>query len=170
MPGRQSQLVCAAHLFSQQSQERRHPMTLGPIDFLALEFPGNNFRGEILLELQGLVESETIRILDLVIVLKDQDGQVVTRELQELDPHTVQVVDPLKVEVTSMITHDDLMAVAENLENNTTAAVMLFENLWAIKFKQALINANGKLISQQRIPHEVVEEALLDLAALDAAA
>jgi uncharacterized membrane protein len=145
-------------------------MTLGPIDFLALEFPGNKFTGEILLELQGLVESGTIRILDLVIVMKDADGQVVTRELQELDPHTIEVVDPLKVEITSMVTHDDLMAVAENLENNTTAAVMLFENLWAVKFVQAVINANGKLISQQRIPREVVEEALADIAALDASA
>lgn len=145
-------------------------MTYGPIDFIALEFPGNNFTGEGLLALQELIANKTIRVLDLVIVMKDEDGQVAVRELQELDPDTVRVVDPLEVEVTSMVTRDDLEMVAEKLPNKTTAAVMLFENLWAVKFKQALLNANAQLIMQERIPHEVVLEALQDLEELKLAA
>ena len=69
-------------------------MTLGPIDFVALEFPGNKFTGEILTELFDLVDKEIIHIYDLVVVLKEQDGSVVVRELQELDPQNIKVFEP----------------------------------------------------------------------------
>ena len=61
-------------------------MTLGPIDFLALEFPGNKFDGSILASLLELVQAGVIRIIDLVVIVKDQEGSVIVRELQELDP------------------------------------------------------------------------------------
>ena len=63
-------------------------MTLGPIDFIALEFPGNGFKGEILPDLFELADKEIIRIIDLITITKDQDGQVIVRELRELDPRT----------------------------------------------------------------------------------
>ena len=69
-------------------------MTLGPIDFIALEFPGNRFKGEILPDLFELVDKEIIRIIDLVIIMKDQDGQVTVRELRELDPAHIEMFRP----------------------------------------------------------------------------
>ena len=144
-------------------------MSLGPVDFIALEFPGNRFKGEIVPDLLDLVEREVIRIYDLVIVTRRVDGTVEVRELQELDPAELSIVDPFKAEVSHMITELDIQAIAEKLENNSTAALMLIENLWAKKTKQAMEDANGRLVMFERIPHDVVEEALSEVAALNAA-
>ena len=144
-------------------------MTLGPIDFIALQFPGNRFKGEILPDMLELVDKEIIRIIDLVVIMKDQDGQVAVRELRELDPAHVEVLNPLKAEVNSMITQGDIDALAEKLDNNSTAGLMLIENLWAKKTQQAMLDANGKLVMFERIPHDVVEGALADMAELAAA-
>lgn len=141
-------------------------MTYGPIDFIAFEFEGNKFKGEILAALMELVEQKIVRVIDLVIVLKDENGEVMVRELQQLEGDMVTFFDPLQVEVTDMITTTDIDMVADSLNNNSTAAVMLFENLWAIKFKEAVIRAEGQVIMQERIPHEVVLEALEDMAAI----
>jgi hypothetical protein len=145
-------------------------MTLGPIDFIALEFVGNRFNGEILPDLFELVDKGMIRIIDLVVIVKDQEGNVVVRELQELDPDSIRVLDPLKVEVTSMITRDDIDGFAEALNNNCTAGLMLIENVWALKTMQAMIDSNGRLLTYQRIPHDEVEAALADIAELAASA
>jgi hypothetical protein len=138
-------------------------MTHGPIDFVAIEFKGNQFKGEIIPALGELIANKTIRIIDLVIVLKDEKGEVEIAELKQLSPDVVAVFDPLGWESNEMIKHDDAQLVAKDMENNSTAAVMLFENLWAVKFKAAVLNANGRLLMQERIPHEVVMEALEDL-------
>ena len=143
-------------------------MALGPIDFLALEFPGNKFDGSILTSLFELVQAGVIRIIDLVVIVKDQDGSVFVRELKELDPDTIRVMDPLKVEVTSMITRNDIDSIAAGLANNSTAGLMLFENLWAVKTKQAMLDADARLLMFERIPHEVVEENLAAMAAIGA--
>ena len=105
-------------------------MTYGPIDFIALEFPGNRFRGEILPELFELVDKGIIRIIDLVVIMKDQ-GEVIVRELRELDAADIAMFDPLKAEVSQMITRGDIDAIAEQLADNSTAGMMLIENLWA---------------------------------------
>ena len=143
-------------------------MALGPIDFLALEFPGNKFDGSILTSLFELVQAGVIRIIDLVVIVKDQDGSVFVRELKELDPDTIRVMDPLKVEVTSLITRNDVDSIAAGLANNSTAGLMLFENLWAVKTKQAMLDADARVLMFERIPHEVVEENLADMAAISA--
>jgi uncharacterized membrane protein len=141
-------------------------MTFGPIDFIALEFPGNRFRGEILPDLFELADKEIIRIIDLVTITKDQDGQVTVRELRELDPGHIEMFNPLKAEVNQMITESDIAMIAEKLADNSTAGILLIENLWAKKTQQAMIDANGRLVMFERIPHDVVEEALADIVAL----
>jgi len=141
-------------------------MTLGPIDFLALEFPGNKFNGSILTSLLELVQAGVIRIIDLVVIVKDQDGSVIVRELQELDSDTIRVLDPLQVEVSSMISRNDIDGFAAALANNHAAGLLLIENLWAIKTKQAMLDADAQLLMFERIPHEVVEENLAEMAAI----
>ena len=140
-------------------------MTLGPIDFIVLEFPGNRFKGEILPGLLELVDKEIIRIIDLVIIMKNQ-GEIIVRELRELDPAHIAMFDPLKADVSQMITDSDIAMIAEQLAENSTAGIMLIENLWAKKTQQAMLDANGRLVMFERIPHDVVEEALADIAAL----
>jgi hypothetical protein len=144
-------------------------MTYGPIDFLALEFKGNQFKGEIMPALLDLVNNKIVRVIDMLIVQKDANGNVTSRELQQTDKTVVSLFDPLKAEISGMIQVEDIEMIGEKLDNNTTAAVMLFENLWAIKFKEAVLNANGRVVMQERIPHEVVVETLEKFASAEAA-
>jgi uncharacterized membrane protein len=113
-----------------------------------------------------LADKEIIRIIDLVTITKDQDGQVTVRELRELDPGHIEMFNPLKAEVNQMITESDIAMIAEKLADNSTAGILLIENLWAKKTQQAMIDANGRLVMFERIPHDVVEEALADIATL----
>ncbi len=141
-------------------------MTYGPIDFIAFEFKGNQFKGEIIPALLELVNNGIIRVIDLVIVQKDTTGKVTMREMQQMEPAAVAIFDPLKAQITGMIQIEDIQLIGDQVDNNTTAAIMLFENLWAIKFKEAVLNANGRVVMQERIPNEVVLETL-DKFALD---
>ena len=135
-------------------------MSYGPVDFLALEFTNDQLKGEIMPALMELVDNKVVRVIDLVVIQKDQAGKYDALELQQLKPEVIAIFDPLMVEISGIIQVEDIDAIAEQMENNTTAAVLLFENLWAVKFKEALLRANGRLLAQERIPHENVEEAL----------
>ncbi|MEJ2751110.1 MAG: DUF6325 family protein [Candidatus Promineifilaceae bacterium] len=145
-------------------------MTYGPIDFIALEFEGNKFKGEILASLLELVEQKIVRVIDLVVIMKDEEGEILVREIQQLDDQLLEIFDPSEVTASGMITEGDIEMVGEALANNTSAGILLFENLWAVKFKEALIEADGRLLMQERIPHEVVLEALVDMANFDESA
>ena len=142
-------------------------MAFGPIDLVALEFRDNNFDSEVIAGMADLVAGETIRILDLVILHKDTRGQVAVQELQELSPADLLLLEPLRAEISGMITVNDIRTVSKNLKKNTTAAVMLFENLWAIRLKQDVFDAGGRLVMHERIPKDVVAEAIRDLAEYD---
>ncbi len=135
-------------------------MTYGPIDFIALEFETDQLKGEVIPVLLDLVENNIIRLVDLVVVLKDEGGQHQALEMQELAPDLVDILDPLKVEVTGMVQVEDIEMIAAELENNPTAAILLIETLWAIKFGDAVTRASGRLIMHDRIPYEVVNETL----------
>jgi uncharacterized membrane protein len=142
-------------------------MTYGPIDFLALEFKGNQFKGEIIPALLELVNKEIVRVIDLVIVQKDADGKVTMREMQQMEPSTVAIFDPLKAQITGIIQLEDIQMIGEKVENNSTAAIMLFENLWPIKFREAVMNANGRLVMLERIPDELVAETVEKFSSVD---
>jgi hypothetical protein len=135
-------------------------MTYGPVDFIALEFNTEKLKGEILPELLDLVEKKIVRIIDLVVIQKDQHGNHQALEMQQLDSELISLFDPLEVEITGIIQVEDIDAIAEDMEKNTVAAILLVENLWAIKFGEAVVRADGKLLMHERIPFEVVNETL----------
>ena len=135
-------------------------MTYGPIDFLALDFKTDQLKGEILPELLELVKNKIVRVIDLVIIQKYEDGHHVAMEMQQLAPELLALFDPLEVEITGLIQAEDIDNLAEAMENGTNAALLLFENLWAVKFREAVLRANGRLLAHERIPFEVVDEAL----------
>ncbi len=145
-------------------------MTYGPVDFLALEFKGNQFKGEILPALLDLVQKKIVRVIDLIVVLKDQDGKHKALELEQLDAEMVHIFDPLEIEISGIIQVEDIEMIAEKMENNTTAAILLFENLWAIEFGEAVLRANGRMVMYDRIPFEVVNETMELFAQIEAAA
>jgi flagellar motor switch protein FliM len=143
-------------------------MTYGPVDFVALEFRGNKFKGEIFPEILNLVNNGVVRVIDMIVVKKDAKGNVTHQEMQETDKKILAVFNPLKAEINGMIQVEDIEMIGEKLENNCTAAVILFENLWAVNFVRAVENANGRSVMHVRIPHELVVETMDKIASVDA--
>ena len=135
-------------------------MTYGPIDFVAIELKTDQLTGEGMSALLKLVEDKIIRVIDLVIILKDQDGNHEVLEIEELAPDVLVVFDPLEVEISGLIQVEDIEPIAGAMEANTTAALLLIENLWAIKFGEAVTRSSGKMVMFDRIPFEVVNETL----------
>ncbi len=132
---------------------------IGPVDYAIIGFPGNKFRGEIAPALAELVESGTIRIVDVAFVGKDPNGDAVAMELTELDPDVQEGLDKLGIEVSGLLNEDDLMDAADALEPNSSAAMIVWENVWARKVTQAMRDAGGELLAFERLPHEVVQAA-----------
>lgn len=131
----------------------------GPVDYLIVAFPGNEFRGEIAPALADLVESETIRIIDLAFVGKDAEGNVAAFELTDIDPEVREGFEKAGVEVNGLFNEDDLAAAGEELEPNSSAALLVWENVWARNVAQAMRDAGGEVLDFERIPHEVVQAA-----------
>ena len=132
---------------------------IGPVDYAVVAFPGNRFRGEIGPALADLVENETIRIIDIAFVGKNPDGDVVALELTELDPDVQASLDSAGIEVGGLLNEDDLTSTAEALEPNSSAALIVWENVWARRVTQAMRDAGGIPVAFERIPHEVVQAA-----------
>jgi uncharacterized membrane protein len=132
---------------------------VGPVDYLIVAFPGNEFRGEIAPALAELVESETIRIIDLAFVGKDAKGNVAAFELTDIDPEIREGFEKAGVEVNGLFNEDDLAAAGEELEPNSSAALLVWENVWARNIAQAMRDAGGEVLDFERIPHEVVQAA-----------
>jgi len=80
--------------------------------------------------------------------------------MRQLAPDLLAVLNPLEVEVSGIIQAEDISNVAEAMENGTNAAILLFENLWAVKFREAVLRANGRMLAHERIPFEVIDETL----------
>ena len=132
---------------------------IGPVDYAIIAFPGNKFRGEIAPALDELVASNTIRLIDVAFVGKDPNGDAVAMELTELDPEVQQALDELGIEVSGLLNEDDLMDAADALEPNSSAAMIVWENVWARKVTQAMRDAGGELLAFERLPHDVVQAA-----------
>jgi hypothetical protein len=132
---------------------------LGPVDYLIVAFPGNEFRGEIGPALADLVEAGTIRIIDLAFVGKSAEGEIVAFELADLDPEVQASLEKLGVEVNGLFNEDDLMSAGEELEPDSSAALLVWENVWARDVAQKMRDAGGVLLDFDRLPHEVVQAA-----------
>jgi hypothetical protein len=132
---------------------------IGPVDYLIVAFPGNQFKGEIAPALADLVEAGTIRIIDLAFVGKNADGEVVAFELTDIDPEVRAGFEKAGVEVNGLFNEDDLQAAGEELEPNSSAALLVWENVWAREVAQAMRNAGGEILDFDRLPHDVVQAA-----------
>ena len=129
-------------------------MATGPVEYLILGFPGNKFNGDIAPELGKLVDSGTIRILDLVFITKDADGNAAAIDFE--DHHDVALFAALDGEVGGFISDEDVAYAAEGL--------LIWEDLWAAPFVDALCDSGAVVIEGSRIPHDLIEAAEADLA------
>jgi hypothetical protein len=135
-------------------------MSIGPVEYLIVAFPGNQFKGEIIPALADLVEAGTIRIIDLAFVMKDADGAVVTAELGDLDSEVFKAFDALSPETMGLLNEEDLAAAGEELDPNSSAALLVWEDTWATTLRDAIVNAGGEVLDLERVPYEVVNAAV----------
>ncbi len=135
-------------------------MSLGPVEYMVIEFPGNQFKGEIIPALREVVDAGIIRIIDLVFVRKDEQGSVSVMELADLQKDAADAFAPLAREASTLFAEEDVEKVSEVMEDDSSVALLLFEHVWATKFRDAVLAADGRLIAGERIPKERVDAAL----------
>jgi Family of unknown function (DUF6325) len=140
---------------------------LGPVDFLVIEFPEGqqNFTGEIADALVKLVDAGTIRVIDAVILMKDDDGSVDAMELE--DAGDLGDLVQLEAELAELLAADDIARLANAMEPGSVAGVLVYENLWAAPFAAAARRAGGQLIANGRIPIQAIIASLEADAALE---
>ena len=129
---------------------------LGPVDYLVIEFPAGeqNFTGEAADELAKLAASGIIRILDVLILVKNEDGTVDAMELDETP--TVDAIRALETDIAEILAAEDVELLAEAMEPGSVAGVVVWENRWAAPFAAAARRAGGQLIASGRIPIQAI--------------
>jgi Family of unknown function (DUF6325) len=132
---------------------------IGPVDYAVLAFPGNQFKGEIAPALADLVDAGTIRLIDAAFVGKDENGEVFALETTELAPDVQEKLTSLNIEVQGLFNDQELLAIGEQLELDSSAAVLVWENVWARRVAQAIRDAGGVLVAFERVPHDTVQAA-----------
>ena len=129
---------------------------LGPVDYLVVEFPAgkSSFNGEMAEELTALVDKGIIRILDLLVLQKDEDGNVEGIEIDDVE--NLDELRGLETHVAEVLAADDVVHLAEAMENGSTAGVLVWENVWAAPFASAARRAGGQLVASGRIPVQAI--------------
>jgi hypothetical protein len=129
---------------------------LGPVDYLVVEFPAgaSNFTGEMARELLALVDAGTIRVIDVLILTKNEDGTVDATELSEIKE--LGELETLEAELAELLAEEDVEHLAAAIEPGSTAGVIIWENLWAAPFASAARRSGGQLIANGRIPIQAI--------------
>jgi len=129
---------------------------MGPVDFVVLEFPAGHqhFTGEVIEELAQLVESGTVRLLDMLILAKDDDGKIEAMEIDEVPG--LDEMRGLEGQVAEILAEDDVVNLAAAMEPGSVAGVLVWENAWAAPFGSAARRAGGQLIATGRITIQAI--------------
>ena len=128
-----------------------------PWEYALIGFEGNKFSGKIVPELLDLAQRGIVRFVDIVFVSKDKDGSLRTVELNDLDEEAREMFVPLGERVSSLFTEEDLESAANKLPANSSAVLLLWENLWMDNIRKAIVAAGGVLVERGQIPAEAVE-------------
>lgn len=132
----------------------------GPIDYLVVEFPGNRMTGEAFPLLVDLVDRGLIRIYDLAFIRKEADGSVTAMALSDIDRDGSLDLAVFEGAASGLLGDDDLAEAANALEPNSSAGILVYENVWAAPFARALRRAGGQLVASGRIPVQAILSAL----------
>jgi Family of unknown function (DUF6325) len=135
---------------------------LGPVDYLVVGFPADkaDFSGAMASELKALVDSNTIRVLDLVMIAKGEDGSVDAAELRDADDSEVGELRALERDLAILLAEEDIEEIGASLEPGSAAAVLVWENSWAAPFGSAVRRSGGELLANGRIPTQALIAAV----------
>ena len=130
--------------------------SLGPIDYIVVEFPAgaSNFTGEMAEELLALVDAGTIRVVDVLILTKNEDGTVDAMELSDIEQ--LGPLQQVEAQLAEFLAAEDVAHLAAAMDPGTTAGVLIWENLWAAPFAAAARRSGGQLIATGRIPIQAI--------------
>ena len=143
-------------------------MALGPVEVLELNFPGSQFNGAIIPELERLTSSGIFTVIDGVFVTRDGSGDVTFVEFGELgENHDAARLAAVLDQVESLISDEDVLELADGLAPGDSEAILVFEHTWAKPFRDAIVESAGILTGEMRLPGLAVDELLDELAALD---
>jgi Family of unknown function (DUF6325) len=133
---------------------------LGPVDFLIVEFPAGatSFTGELGEALVNLVDAGTIRLIDLLVLVKGADGSVEAMEVEDLDG--LGELQRLEGDLAELLAEDDVVHLAAAMDPGSVAGVLVYENTWAAPFASAARRAGGQLIANGRIPIQAIIAAI----------
>lgn len=132
----------------------------GPIDFVLLEFPPGPRTGATAEALLDLVDRGVIRLYDLLVIQKDADGSYSGVDLSDVDAEHIGGFTAFAGARSGLLGDDDLAQAADTIEPGTVAALIVYENTWAVPFVAAAREAGGELVASQRIPAQDVMDAL----------
>jgi len=138
-------------------------MVLGPLEYLVVGFEDYRFTGQILAELRAAQEKGIIRVVDLCVIAKDEQGNVTARELSELSGEEATELSPLAGNVMGLLADEDIQQLAADIPNDSAAGLLLFEHTWAIGLKEAIKNAGAVAVTGGFVSPEAVAEVEEDL-------
>ena len=130
----------------------------GSVELAAISFPGSRFNGEIIPALANLVDSGVVAILDLLIISKSEDGEVVSLEIGEIEDGGM--FDDLDGDVMGLLSAEDIETAGQLLEPGNTAALIVWENTWARNLVGAIRDAGGELLAHDRLDAETVNAVM----------
>jgi len=132
----------------------------GPVDYLVVEFPAgqSTFDGSMAKELASLVERDLIRVLDVLVIHKDDDGAIEAFELDDFDE--MDELRQIEASIAEILAEDDVVNLAAAMENGSTAGVLVWENTWAAPFASAARRAGGQLVASGRIPIQAIAASM----------
>jgi Family of unknown function (DUF6325) len=135
--------------------------SIAPVEYVLIAFPGNQFTGGIAPAIADLVESGTVHILDLVFVKKDVEGNILCFEFDDL-PETSAYAD-IDGQADGFLATDDVIELADVLEPESSALLIVWEDLWAAKLGAEINASGGVLVAGGRLPHDLVTAVLSDI-------
>jgi hypothetical protein len=135
---------------------------LGPVDWIVVEFPGSKFNGRIAPAIADLVERDLVRVLDLLVLKKDDDGSIEALELGDLDDDEIGGLRAFETGLAMLVSEEDVVAAAAALDPGSSAALLVWENTWAVPFGKEVRRSGGHLVASGRIPVPSILAALED--------
>jgi hypothetical protein len=142
---------------------------MGPLEYVVIEFEGNHLTGEIVPELHRLRDLGIVRVVDLLLIQKDAQGNVSARELSDLNEEEAKPYWPIAGEVLDLLSEADVETAAADLPLNSSGAIALLEHTWATHLQETIRNAQGRVLSGGLLPAAEVERLAAELVAEHAA-
>jgi hypothetical protein len=140
-------------------------MSYGPVELVVLKFDDTKFEGEVLREIQKVVDNGTIVVIDILLAVRLGDDAVRVIEVQELEDPILQRWEPIITDAGNLLTAEDAEALSAGLEPDSAVALLIFEHRWVAPIADAIEAAGGRVVMTERIPRAVIDQLVAEIAA-----